>query len=310
MKHAKRWGAALLAALLILALTACGGSKGTDNQLVMYEGNFSEMKLIQHMVKMLVEANTDLTVEIKDEMTSVNMWKELTAKEPSCDLMNSYDGTLLTTYLKLDPDDVPQGMSLYDFANEQGEKQYGVRLLDKLGNNNTYAIAVPQDIADQYGLKTVSDLIPVADQLIFGAEHEFFTEEGSMKYGPFVKFYGLDFKDSVSVDLGLKYAAVENGSFQVTEVYATDGLNRKAKLKVLEDDRQFFPEYNDAILIREDVLEKFKDTAPNLEDVLNLLGGQFTNESMTDLTYAVDVEGKDVDDVAHAFLIQQGLLSE
>lgn len=238
------------------------GSKTATNQLEMYEGNFSEMQLIHHMIKMVVEAHTDLTVNIKDEMTSVNMFKELTAKDPSCDLMNSYDGTLLTTYLKLDPEDVPAGQSIYDFSNEKAEAQYGIHLLDKLGFNDTYCVAVPQSIADQYSLTTISDLVPVASKLRFGAEHEFFTEEGSMKYGPFTKFYGLNFKEAIPVDLGLKYAAVENGSFEVTEVYSTDGLNRKAQLKVLQDDKNFFPEYNGAILIRDDVIEKYKDVAP------------------------------------------------
>ena len=123
------------------------------------------------MIKMVVEANTDLTVNIKDEMTSVNMFKELTAKEPSCDLMNSYDGTLLTTYLKLDPEDVPAGQSIYDFSNEKAEAQYGVHLLDKLGFNDTYCIAVPESIAEKYNLTKVSDLAAAASELRFGAEH-------------------------------------------------------------------------------------------------------------------------------------------
>jgi len=55
-------------------------------------------------------------------------------------------------------------------------EQYGVDMLDQLGINNTYCIAVPQSIADQYGLETISDLIPVAGELRFGAGHEFFTE--------------------------------------------------------------------------------------------------------------------------------------
>ena len=130
-----------------------------------------------------------------------------------------------------------------------------------------------------------------------------------MKYGPFIKFYGLNFRDAVSVDVGLKYTAAASGSFEVTEVYATDGLNRKAKLKVLEDDQHFFPEYNGAILVRDEIFEKFADTAPNLEEVLNLLGGIFTDEIMTDLTYAVDVEGRTVNEVADAFLTEQGLIA-
>ena len=302
----------LLAVILLLALgltlTACGNDEAAaSTELVINDGDFSEMQLIHYMVKLLVEDHTDLTVTIKDQMSSVNLFRELTGNQ-SADLFNSYDGTLLTTFLKLDPADVPEGVSLYDFANEQAMERYGVRLLDQLGIDNTYAVAVPQEIADQYQLKTISDLVPAAPELVFGAEHEFFTEEGSMKYRPFVEFYGLNFKDSVSVDISLKYTAVENGNFQVTEVYTTDGLNKKAQLKVLEDDKHFFPEYNGAILVREDLFERMKDAAPNLEEVLNLLGGRFTNESMTELTYAVDVEGRSADEVAKEFLENEGLI--
>lgn len=296
----------LCAALVSGTLAFSSGS--TAGTLTLYDGDYSETQLLTRMVKMLVEDRTDLTVTIKDQMTAVNSFNELTAANPSCDLMISYDGTLLTTLLHLDPSDVPDDMSLYDFVNQQGMKRYGVRLLGKLGLNNTYAIAVPESVAEQYGLSCVSDLIPVADQLIFGAEHGFFTEEGSAKYGPFVKFYGLNFKDAVSVDLGLKYSAIRAGSFQVTEVYTTDGLNRTANLKILEDDRSFFPEYNGAILVRDNIFEKFADTAPELEDVLNELSGQFTNEDMTDLTYAVDVEGRDLNTVAQEYLVSRGLL--
>lgn len=129
-----------------------------------------------------------------------------------------------------------------------------------------------------------------------------------MKYGPFTECYGLKFKDSVSVDVSLKYAAIENNSFDVTEVYATDGLNRKAGLKVLEDDKSFFPDYNGAFLVREDMFERFYDTAPELEEVLALLDGRISNEDMVEMTYRVDVLGEAVDEVAEDFLQSLGLL--
>ena len=125
-----------------------------------------------------------------------------------------------------------------------------------------------------------------------------------MKYYPFVEFYDLHFKDAISVDLGLKYTAVENGNFDVTVVYATDGLNRKANLKILEDDRSFFPEYNGAFLVREDVLARY----PELADILNQLAGRIPTEQMAELTYQVDVMGRSVDEVAQAFLVSLGLL--
>jgi len=300
--------AAALCAALVAGTLAYGGGKAAGT-LTLYDGNYSETQLLTEMVREIVEDRTDLSVTVLDQMTAVNSFNELTAASPSCDMMVSYDGTLLTTFLHQDTSDIPAGTSLYDYVNQQAMERYGVRLLGKLGLNNTYAIAVPESVAERYQLNCVSDLVPVADQLTFGAEHEFFTQAGSMKYEPFTQFYGLHFKDAAAVDIGLKYSAIESGSFDVTEVYATDGLNRKAKLKVLEDDRAFFPEYNGALLVRDDMFEKFADTAPDLEEVLNTLTGQFTNESMTELTYQVDVEGRSVAEVAHEFLVRQGLLS-
>ncbi len=296
--------------LAVLPYGLGGDHEDPTTTLTMYDLNYTEPKLLARMAKLVVEDHTDLKVKIKDEMTNVNAFHELVAKSPSCDMIVSYDGTLLTTYLHKDTADIPEGESLYDYVNQEAMKKYQIRLLGKLGLNNTYAIAVPEKLAEEKNITKISDLLPVASQLVFGAEHEFFTEEGSMKYGPFVKFYGLDFKDAVTVDIGLKYSAIENGNFQVTEVYATDGLNRKAKLRVLEDDQAFFPEYNSAFLIRDEVFQRVKETAPNLEEVLNLLEGQISTEDMVNLTYDVDVLGKDLDETAENFLTERGLIGE
>ena len=293
-----------VAAILLAFCLLLPYGRGSSGDLMLYDGDYSETQLMHHMVKMLVEDQTDLTVTIQDQMSQVNNFNSLNGDSHTCDLMISYDGTLLTTFFHQDVTDVPEGMSIYDYVNQVAQEEYGMRLLEKLGFDNTYAIAVPQAVADQYGLETISDLVPVADQLTFGAEQGFFTLEGSMKYGPFTEFYGLNFRNPVSVDLGLKYAAVENGSFDVTVVYATDGLNRKAGLKILEDDKSFFPDYNGAFLVREDVLEKY----PELEGILNQLAGEIPTEQMAELTYQVDVLGRTVDDVAREFLVSQGLL--
>ena len=295
-----------VAAILLAFCLLLPYGRGSSGDLMLYDGDYSETQLMHHMVKMLVEDQTDLTVTIQDQMSQVNNFNALNGDSHTCDLMISYDGTLLTTFFHQDVTDVPEGMSIYDYVNQVAQEEYGMRLLEKLGFDNTYAIAVPQAVADQYGLETISDLVPVADQLTFGAEQGFFTLEGSMKYGPFTEFYGLNFHDPVSVDLGLKYTAVENGSFDVTVVYATDGLNRKVGLKILEDDKSFFPDYNGAFLVREDVLAQY----PELEGILNQLAGRIPTEQMAELTYQVDVLGRTVDDVAREFLVDQGLLSQ
>lgn len=304
----KKQTAVILVAVMIFGLlSGCGKQENTTPPIVIYDGQYSEMKLVHQMVKQLVEHHTDLTVEIRDEMSPVNNWRDLIAGGGS-DLMNCYDGTLLTTFLKKDVSDVPAGESIYDYANALASEQNHVHLLSQLGSENTYAIGVTQSLAEQYNMKTISDLVKVAPELVFGAEHEFFSEEGSMKFGPFSKFYGLEFKEAKAIDLALKYSAIDSGNIDVTIVYTTDGMNKKLGLKVLEDDKNYFPEYNDALLVRDDLFERYTDTAPNLEEVLNMLGGKFTNEMMTDLTYEVDVNGKSPEDVAKAFLTEQGML--
>ncbi len=305
-KHRRTVGALALTLALLVGLIACKG-EAKDKTITVYDWQYSEMHIVHRMVKLLVEDRTDLTVDIKDEMSPINAFNEVV--KGNADLMNCYDGSLLTTFLHLDPEDVPEGQSLYSFANERASDELDVHMLGKLGINNTYTIGVPQALADEYELETIQDLVPIADQLVFGAEHDFFTEEGSAKYNPFIEHYDLDFKEARQIDIALKYSAVESGNLDVTVVYATDGLNRKAGLKILEDDLQFFPEYNGGILVRNDLFERMADTAPELESVLAELDDVFTNEVMVDLTYAVDVEGETAEAVAESYLREIGLLS-
>lgn len=297
------WIPAAAILLAFLLLLPYGMSSAGEGEILLYDGDYSETQIMHHMAKLLVEDRTDYTVTIQDQMSQVNNFKALVGGGHTCDLMISYDGTLLTTFLQQDPTDVPEGMSIYDYANRAAGEAYGLTMLEKLGFDNTYAIALTGR-APEMG-RNVSDLVPIAGDLVFGAEHEFFTQEGSMKFGPFTEFYGLKFQDTLSVDVSLKYAAAEKGSFDVTVVYATDGLNRKAGLRVLEDDLGFFPDYNGAFLLREDTLERF----PGLDEVLNLLAGRISNEDMVEMTYQVDVEKRTVDDVAREFLVERGLLA-
>ena len=293
-----------VAAIVVAFCLLLPYGRGGTGDILLYDGDYSETQLMHHMVKMLVEDQTDLTVTIQDQMSQVNNWNSLKGDGHTCDLMISYDGTILTTFLGQDTVDVPEGMTIYDYVKEKAMEDYDLHVLGKLGFENTYAIGVSEELAEEYDLETISDLIPIADRLTFGAEQEFFTLDGSLKYHPFVEYYGLNFKDYSPVDMGLKYAAIENGSFDVSVVYTTDGLNRKVGLKVLEDDKSFFPDYYGVFVVRGDILEQY----PELEGILEELTGKISTEQMAELTYQVDVQGRTVDDVAREFLVSQGLL--
>lgn len=300
--------AASLSCLAAAVLCVVAFLPPNDQGLILYQGEFSEVQLVNSMIKQLVEDRHDLPVTIKDQMTSKNNFNELIGENHSCDLMYTWDGTLLTTIMGLDTSDIPQGQTLYDFVNQKMGEEYDARLMGKIGVNNTYSIGVTQQVMDTYHPSTISDLIPIAQSLRFGAEQDFFTEAGSMKYGAFTRFYELNFREAIHVDIMMKYTAVERGSYDVMVVYATDGLNRRANLTILQDDRHFFPDYYGTILVRNDVFERFAEQAPGLEETLTLLNQQFTDASMSELTYRVDVLGEEVDAVAHDYLLSLGLL--
>ena len=126
MKRLKQGAAALTGVLLLLS----GCSGGVDEYQCVHPETGT-------LVQQLVEDRTWLEVSILDPMTSINNFKELTAREPSCDLMYTWDGTILTTFLGLDTSDIPAGQSLYDFVNGRIGEQYGARMLGKIGVDKT-----------------------------------------------------------------------------------------------------------------------------------------------------------------------------
>ncbi len=301
----KRISLILLTLVLAVGLAACGGNSGDDGKKVVkaVDSDITEGKLLLQMAKMLVEQDTDYEVKIYDEMVQVATYDEM--KKGSFDLFNTWDGTVLTTLLGLDIKDIPEGQSLYDFVNEKSSKDNNVALLGKIGHNNTYAMAVRKDIAEKYDLKTTTDLAPVSPEIVFGAEHGFFSEEGSAKYTPYTEFYGLKFKEAKAFDINLKYTSLDNKDIDATIAYTTDGMVKKSELVILEDDRNYFPEYNGCLGYRVGLFEEFGE---DLRTSLEKLNGLFTNEKMMNLTYQVDVEGKEIPEVAKKFLQDEGLL--
>lgn len=301
----KRLSVLLCVLILASALSGCGGKKGEDG-IVLLNGQFSEIDILMEMAGMLIQKNTSLKVSFHDSMNTVAAAQAITSDE--VDMYVGYDGTLLTTILGYDPSDVPEGESLFEFAKAKGTEEKGLTLLEKFGFENTYALAIKQDFAEANNIKTISDLVPYAKDLVFGAEHEFFDEEGTMRFKPFCKHYGIEWKDAKSLEMGLKYAAMDSGNIDVTMVYSTDGLNKKSDLFVLEDNLSFFPEYFAAFQFRNTLFEEYEKSAPNLREVLSQLNGIIDNETMIELNYAVDAGGEKAADVARKFLIDNGLL--
>ena len=163
---------------------------------------------------------------------------------------------------------------------------------------------VASDIAQQYDLKTYSDLAAVSDQLVFGAEYDFFEREDG--YDALCDTYGLTFKDTMDLDIGLKYDALAQKEIDVMNIFTTDGQLSAADAVVLEDDKGLYPSYMCGFVVRNEVLEEH----PELQQVFDKVENLITDAEMAKMNYQVETEGQEPEDVATAFLQEKGLLDQ
>lgn len=182
------------------------------------------------------------------------------------------------------------------------EKDHGIATSNPLGFNNTYVMSVKPETAEQYNLKTLSDLIEKSPELNLGCTVEFIQREDCL---PLLESkYDASFKDVSGLDASLRYDAIEAGEVDVVDAFATDALLSKLGLTMLEDDLNFFPPYY-AVNFSDKALV---DGDPQLAETLALLDGTLNEETMAAMNAKVDVDGMDAKDVAHDFLVEQGLI--
>jgi len=159
-----------------------------------------------------------------------------------------------------------------------------------------------RELAESLGISTYSDLAKVSGDLVFGAEHDFFERLDGL---PGLKStYGLNFKEEVGMDIGLKYQAIESGNVDIINIFSTDGKLEEYDMVVLKDDLNFFPSYFAATLVRQEILDKY----PELTTVFAKLDGAISNEEMTKMNYLVEIKNEQPKEVAIAFLKEKGIL--
>ena len=259
-----------------------------------------EPEILANMYKILIEENTDMTVTVKPNFGKTTFLYEA-LKKGDIAIYPEFTGTVTESLLKPTPQVNHDPEAVYQAARDGIKKQDNLALLKPMAYQNTYAVAVPKKIAQEYGLKTISDLKKVEGQLKAGFTLEFNDREDGNK--GLQKVYGLNLQVS-TMEPALRYQAIQSGDIQITDAYSTDAELARYDLVVLEDDKQLFPPYQGAPLMKTALLEKH----PELEAVLNKLAGKITADQMSQMNYQVGVEGKSASQVARDFLIQEGII--
>lgn len=289
----------------ILAIAVVGGVivssiSNNSNKITIGSKNFTEQIILGNMLQQLIEDKTDIDVQTKLNLGGTQVAFNA-LKSGGIDMYVEYTGTGYVNILNItEPNSNTD--EVYNVMKDRFKADFGIDVLNPMGFNNTYAMAVSKETADKYNLKTVSDLAKVSGELIAGPTIEFANREDGLL--GLNKAYNMNFKTVNPVDGGLRYTALNSNETQVIDAFTTDGLIEQFKLTVLEDDKSFFPPYHAVPIIKEETLEKF----PELRDVLGELDGKLTDEKMRKLNYEVDVNKRDAKVVANEFLKSEGLV--
>ncbi len=172
----------------------------------------------------------------------------------------------------------------------------GLTVSGSLGFANTYALAVRADMAERLGLRTIGDLARHPE--LRAAFSSGFLEREDGWPGLRTR-YGLTLARTEVMEHALTYRAIASGQVDVMDVFSTDGQLERLKLRLLDDDRRFFPDYSAVLLARREMTERYPRTWARLREALE---GRLDGARMARLNAMADLDGRRVSEVAAVFL--------
>ncbi len=260
----------------------------------------TEQYIIGAMLEELIEQDSNLNVELTTGVGGGTSNIQPGMMKGEFDLYPEYTGTGWMEVLK---EKGVYNESSFSQLQSKYNNEYNFSWVGMYGFDDTYGIAVTKEAAEKYNLTTYSDLAKVSDQLIFGAEYDFYEREDG--YNALCEEYGLNFKSTMDLDIGLKYNALKENKIDVMNIFTTDGQLNDPNIIVLEDDKEFYPSYQCGNVVRNDILQKY----PDLKEILLKFEGLISAEEMARMNYEVEINKKDPKDVAHEFLKEKGLVN-
>lgn len=295
--------------LLIVSLMTSGGLSGkalAAQAPEEYEGTvriaaqtINEPIVLAWMAKHLIDEHTGLKTEINTSFISENPL-HVAMVNGDIDIYPGWTGTQLTGILRYDGPNLSSEES-FKMVKEGFEEHFRITWARPVGFNNTYVMAVRREVAEKYGLEKASDLKDHAGEWKLGCDENFDTRPDA--YPGWSEAYGIEFKDVMPMQYSLMYRAIAREEADVIAAYSTDPRIAKLDLVMLEDDREFFPDYHAAYIVDMGMLEEF----PAVLDVLEKLSGVIDAPTMSEMNGRHD-EGEPPEDIAEEFLKSVGLI--
>lgn len=246
--------------------------------------HFNEGYILSEIISQLLE-NEGYKVERKFNLGGTLVCYEALVND-AIEVYPEYTGTISEAILKQ-----KEKISFSELKNKL--KELNLEISNEYGFNNTYAFAVKNELAKKLNLNTISDLIN-HPELRFGLSYEFLNREDGWKN--LAKDYRLP-QNPVGLEHGLAYQALDDRQIDLTDVYSTDGEIPKYDLKILSDDKNYFPKYYAVSFYKSNLDGKIKNIAGKIS-------GKISEDEMQKMNEEVLYENKSFAEVADNFLIR------
>lgn len=297
----KKMGLAFLTFIILIGGYAGYRAFAAQTTTITVAGKLgSEPDILINMYKDLIEQdNKNIRVETKSNFGATSfLFNALKADQ--IQIYPEFTGTVLQNLVKGEKVS-PSAKVTYERAKNALQKQDQMTYLPPMKYQNSYDLAVSEQLAKKYDLKTISDLAKVPGKLTAAFDPDFYHQKNG--YQGVSKAYGLNLSAKI-MEPSIRYKAIHNGQVDVVDGYTTDAEIKEYHLVVLKDDKHFFPPYQGAPLMKDATAKKY----PSVVKSLNKLAGKISEKDMQTMNYQVQVKHQKASTVARNYLVEHGLL--
>jgi osmoprotectant transport system permease protein len=280
MRRAAATGRWMALACVALAWALLGllpaGALGAQT-IVVGSKAFTEGYVLGEIAAQTIEASSTVPVTRRLGMGSTGILFEA-LKSGAIDVYSDYTGTLTEAILKR-----PDLKSIE--AIQQALLGLGLVMSQPLGFDDTYALAVKESFAEQHHLHSISDLAGAESGIRAAFSYEFMDRQDGFK--GMAASYQLHFvpQNVNRMEHSLTYQAIDDGAADLIDLYSTDAKIEKSRLRVLKDDRGYFPVYQAVWVAR----KVFTDTHPREWQALLRLQGSISAQAMINMNAQADI---------------------